>query len=116
VAEIVQIVAIFPGGDLHAGRRAVADQVQPFQVIGGDRLLEPDHAQAGEHVRQGQGLLARVGAVGVHEKLGVLADGVAGGPHPLGIPRGLTADFHFDARNALLRPAAELLLKLSERV
>src|SRR5439155_1145953 len=39
--EVEEVVAVLPGGDLHAGRRPVAQQPQALQVIGGDRLLEP---------------------------------------------------------------------------
>ena len=47
-AEIGQVVAVLAGGDVHAGRAAVAEQPQPVEVVGGDRLLEPGHPQLGE--------------------------------------------------------------------
>ena len=60
--------------------RAVAEQAQPFEIVGGDRLLEPADAQLGERLGLGQGLLAAVGAVGVDEELDVRPDRLAGGP------------------------------------
>ena len=79
-AEVEQVVAVLAGGDVHAGRGAVAEQPQAVEVVGGDRLLEPGHAQLGESLGHGQGLLAAVGAVGVDEQLGVGPDRLAGGP------------------------------------
>ena len=35
------VVAVLAGGDRHPGRRAVAEQPQALEVVGGDRLLEP---------------------------------------------------------------------------
>ena len=42
-AEVGRDVRVLAGRDLEPGRAGVADQAQPLEVVGGDRLLEPRH-------------------------------------------------------------------------
>ncbi len=51
-AEVAGVVAVLSRGDLHAGGRAVAQEAQAFQIVGGDRLLEPGNAAALKSVRR----------------------------------------------------------------
>ncbi len=97
------------GGHVHAGRGAVADQMQPVQVVGGHRLLEPRHAEVGEQVGERQRFLAGVGAVGVHNKLCFVSDGGTGGPNPVEVFGRVRTDFHLHARDSLRRPAGQLV-------
>ncbi len=80
------------------------------------RLLEPGHAQVGERLGHRQRLLARIGAVGVDEQLGIAADRLAGGPHRAEVLVGMAADLHLHPRDARRRPAAELLAQLLGRI
>ncbi len=72
--EVLEVVAVLPGGDLHAGRRAVAEQSQPVEVVGRDRLFEPGDVLLRELLRLREGMLPIVGAVGVDEELGGVTD------------------------------------------
>ncbi len=69
-AEIVDVVAVFAGGDIHAGGRGCAHLRQPIEIVGGDRLLEP--ADVGRRRRRCSAMLQRlldgIGAVGVDEQ------------------------------------------------
>src|SRR5262249_55299487 len=61
---------------------------EPFQVVGWQRLLEPDDVVVGEHLRRLQGPLVTVwpellAAAGVHHQFDAGADGVAGGADQL---------------------------------
>ena len=47
-AKIIERVAVLAGGDVHAGGRALAQQPQAVEIVGGDRLLEPGDAVLGE--------------------------------------------------------------------
>src|SRR5206468_10644086 len=69
-----------------------------------------------EALREGERLLAAVGAVRVDEELRAAADRVARGLHAREVGRGLAADLHLHARDALLDPAAELLAEEVDRV
>ena len=41
LAEVMGIVPIFAGGDIHAGRPAISQKSESFQVIRTHRLLKP---------------------------------------------------------------------------
>ena len=58
--EVARVVAVLAGRDRHPGRRAVAEQPQALEVVGGDRLLEPAHLRLiAEPLGQPERLLAR---------------------------------------------------------
>ena len=71
--EVARLVSVLTGRDVHAGRRPVAHDPPPFEVVGGDGLLEPGHAVGGEALGELERLLARVGAVGIDEQPGPAA-------------------------------------------
>ena len=107
--EVDRVIAVFAGGDLHPGGRAVAQEPQAFEVVGGHGLLEPAHAGVvREAPREVERLLARVGAVGVDEQARIRADRPACCLHALGIAVGLRTDLHLHSWNPLLDPAAQL--------
>ena len=114
--EVGQVVAVLAGRDLHARGRAVAQEPQPFEVVRGDRLLEPRHAVGGEALGQPQRFLARVGAVGVDEQLDLATHGLARRPHARGIGRGLASHLHLHHAHPLAPPAAELRAQLVDGV
>ena len=108
-AEIVEIIAVFAGGDIHAGRRARAHQGQPPNVVGADRLLEPGDVVFAEAFGQCQRLLCRKRAVGVDKQTGV-ADRAQRCRDALRIALGLAADLHLDpATTVALDPAGKLV-------
>ena len=75
--EVVQVVAVLPGGDV--GGDGVADLAQAVEVVGGDGFLEPAHVRGRpRRVMTRIACLRRVAAVGVDEQLDVVADDVAG--------------------------------------
>ena len=77
--EVRQVVAVLAGRDLHAGRRAVAHSRSPRDrrsETGSSNQVTP---QLGETLGPRERLLARVGAVGVDEQLGLGADRLARG-------------------------------------
>ena len=68
-SEIVDVVSIFAGGDVHAGRGAPADECEAGQIIRRNGLLEPAYVPLRrEAVRQGQGLPGAQSAVCVYEQ------------------------------------------------
>ena len=69
--EVRQIVAIFSSGYLHSAGRAVAQQAQPVEIVGGNWLLEPRHAEVVKSVGKLQRLFSRIRAVGVDEQFDV---------------------------------------------
>ncbi len=110
--EVLQGVAVLAGGDRHAGGRAVAQQAQAGEIIGGDGLLEPRHAALPrEAPGEREGELALVGAVGIDEQLGFGANRSPRRRHPGGVAPRLAADLHLDPRDPSPRPAGELLLQ-----
>lgn len=52
--------AVLAGRDLDTARRAVPDQAQAGEVVGGNGLLEPHDAEFGELLREGQRLPAAI--------------------------------------------------------
>lgn len=109
-AEIFGGVAIFAGGDVHAGWAAVAHQAQAFQIIRGAGFFEPGDVEfIGEELRHRQGLFAGVAAVGIDEEFGAVADGFSSGSNAIDVGFGIAADFHLDAGNSFGGPSAELL-------
>src|SRR5215472_18907415 len=68
-ARVVTYINVFPGGDLHLVRRALAHQPQAWQIVRGDRLLEPANVRLRTSVREGQRLFHRQRAVGIDEQL-----------------------------------------------
>ncbi len=112
-AEVEAAPAVLAGGDVHAGGPLVAKEVEAREVVGADGLFEPGDAELGmEAVGEAEGLLFGVGAVGIDEQLGLVADGFAGGADAVRIFFGVGADFDFDAGDAVLDPALELLGEL----
>ena len=75
--EVEEVVAVFAGS--HIRTDLLPDLVQAFEIIRGDRLLEPgDVAGVGEVFGEAHRLLAAIGAVGVDEEVGVGADRLPG--------------------------------------
>ena len=109
-AEVVEVVTVLAGGNLHARGGVISDQTQPFEIVGGDRLLEPNHAEVRELFGEAQRLLAGVGAVGVHEQLR-LTDGLAGSADTRKVVFRVGTYLHLDPRDALFDPSRELLLQ-----
>src|SRR5947209_7446073 len=58
--EVIGIVAILAGSDLHGWRRAVTQQPQPLQIVGRDRLLEPAYPLRREHERKCERLFSGI--------------------------------------------------------
>src|SRR5207253_4572689 len=86
--EVRQVVAVLTCRDI--GLDAVADPAEPVEVVGADRLLEPgDVGLGGSQPRDG--LLGRVGPVGVHEEIGPRTDGRTGQPGAGGVAPGVRA-------------------------
>src|SRR6202022_3018993 len=109
---IGQRPAVLAGRDI--GPYLPADRGQARQILRGDRLLQPADADRAELVGAPDRLAGGVAAVGVHVKLGVRADHLAGefGPREIAplarAPR--FTDLDLDPGNALLlHPLAELL-------
>ena len=75
-------------------------------------LLEPGDSQLGEVFGESEGLLAAIGAVGIHEQLVVPANGGPGRAHAVQIAPRLAADLHLHHCKSLVRPASELLCQL----
>ena len=79
---VEEVVAVLPGGDVHARGRTVTQQMQPVQVVRRDRFLEPHDAGVTEGFRLRQRVLTAVGAVGIHVERSLRPDGLTGGAHP----------------------------------
>ena len=91
--EIHRVVAILAGGDSHARRRAVAQQMQALEIVGRDGLLEPRDVGMRKCLCKGERLLPLVGAIGIHEEFGV-SDRIARGANALDVSLRLAPDFH----------------------
>src|SRR6266545_362583 len=91
-------------------RRAVAEQAQPVDVVGRDRLLEVRHPLLAEGVCEPKRLLPLVRAVRVDEQLDITDRG-AGGAHSCQVAIWRSADLHLHACESLGGPAAQLFLQ-----
>src|SRR5215212_8440124 len=87
----------------------VAQEAQALTVLRANGLFEVGDPFLSEAFGPVEGLLSRIGAVGVDQQLGALADSLPDGPDPLRVLLGLAPDLHFDAGDPLGDPAAELL-------
>jgi hypothetical protein len=112
VAKVRWDVGVLTGGDVHAGGRALADELEPVEVGRADRLFEPSDSVFGEPLGEGECLLRGVGAVGVDEELGG-TDRLPRSFHPQDVGLGLASYFHLDACDSVGDPAAQLLLETS---
>ena len=100
------VVAVLARRDLHAGRRAVAQQPQPLEIVATTPAPRTrSRPRSAKRSRHAQRLLARVGAVGVDEQLALPADGLARRAHALDVARRLAADLHLHRADALRRPS-----------
>lgn len=90
------MVTVFTGGDVHPRRAVLAQLMQSPQVVGGHRFFEPPHVVLGEAPGPQQRLFAAVGAVGVDEQFGGIADRATRCAHPFGVGVGVAPHFHLD--------------------
>ena len=68
-AKIIDIIAVFSGGDVHTGGRAISKKTQAFQVIRRYWFLKPTHIEFGKVLCLGKCLLARIRSIGIHAEL-----------------------------------------------
>src|SRR5438477_6533506 len=106
-AEVPDVESVFSGGDVHSRWRAVAQEPEAFQIVRGNRLLEPAHTVFAKHRREIEGLLPRVRAVGVHEQLGIGPDRVARSGNTRDVHRRIATHLHLYAADSLGYPCAE---------
>src|SRR5205814_8771946 len=93
-AEVPDVESVFAGGDVHSRWRAIAQQPESVQIVRGNRLLEPAHTVLTKYGCEIEGLLPRVGAVGVHEQLGIGPDRIARCGNATDIHRRIAAHLH----------------------
>src|SRR5947208_14638231 len=62
-AEVNTVVSVFARSDVHSRRSTLANEVQSFEILRRNRLLEPDDLRCCKLFRQRECLLARVAAV-----------------------------------------------------
>ena len=82
-AEIEDVIAVLACRDVHARRRPVDEERQPFKVVRGDGLFEPGHSLRRKPLGLRQRQLPRVRPVRVDKQLGVRSDRVACGGNAL---------------------------------
>src|SRR6266571_1482118 len=94
--EVREDVAVLAGGELDSCGGVVPYEPQPFEVIGGHRLLEPlDVELLGVDARPDERFPARQRAV-----------------RAVAVALRLATDLHLHARDPLLGPAGELFCEL----
>ena len=107
--EIIEVVAILPGGDVHPSRRARPHQREPVDIVRAQRFLKPCNIVFRDALGQRQRVFRRERAIGIDEQTGI-PDRVACAGHALWVARRVAADFHFDPATAIvLDPAGKLL-------
>ena len=115
LSDVLEHVRVLAGRDLE--RRMLADETNPFEVAGRDGLLEPaDVPLERVALRPLQRDLRGERPVRVDEERRVVSDCLARGVEACRILVRRTAELHFHARDALRRPAAELLLQPGRRI
>ncbi len=106
--DVEGVVGVLAGGDLDAAGETLTDVPQPLGIVGAHGLLEPGHAELGEHRCLAQRLLDGVGAVGVDVELDVGPDRLADGGDPCAVLVGVPAHLDLHARDRLVDPTAGL--------
>ena len=112
--EVRQVIAVLAGRDRHPARAAFTDQSQACEIVGGNRLLEPAHADRLGTVARARAPAYAIRTVRVDEQLELVADRLAAArPQRVraGSDRPSSSRAEFRAR-----PSRELLLEPTQRV
>jgi len=86
------------------------------RIVGRYGFLEPDDVQLGKIARELERLFSGIRTVGIDKQRDVGANCLPCCCHPFQIIFGVRANFHFDMREARLRPSPKLILQLRDRI
>jgi hypothetical protein len=108
VAKAIAGVLVFAGRDRDRG--VGGEPGVPFVIVRGDRFLEPVDVVLFDPLRELNGLLEAIGAVGIHHDLYLGPNRLANRLHPLGVlGERHRANLHFHRAGAQLDVVRHLL-------
>ncbi len=109
-SKVNEVISVFAGRDVHARRRAIAQQAQACQIVRRHRLFEPRHPERREPHGLFECELAVIRAVRIDKQRGFCADRRARRANAIEVGGAVTSHFHLHTADAGGRPAGQLLL------
>src|SRR6185437_2498549 len=110
--KIACVISIFPSGNVHSRRSAIAQQSQAFKVIRRNRLLKPADTQVSELLSLQERLFSAARSIRIHKQLCIWTDRRSSSINSVDISSGISPNLHLDAGDALLHPTSKLALQL----